>query len=146
MKFVLLSFLFLLGACVSDPSTPEEALKDFIEARMGKIASREFIMGRVTGAMKLSIEGLSEEDFNKFADLRFARKESFKIISKSCQEKKCYLTYTISFSTKQDDKQIFTSEVKKIAELQWTEGKWLIADVSNLKTYHESVEPLNPLE
>lgn len=141
MRFFLLT-LFLLAACVSDPTTPEIALKDFIEARMGKIASREFIAGRVTGAMKLSLEGMTEADFNKFADLRHARKESFKIISKSCQEKKCYLTYTISFSTKQDDKQIFTSEVKKIAELQWVEGKWLISDVSNLKTYHESLEPI----
>lgn len=141
MRFFLLT-LFLLAACVSDPTTPEIALKDFIEARMGKIASREYIAGRVTGAMKLSLEGMTETDFNKFADLRHARKESFKIISKSCQEKKCYLTYTISFSTKQNDKQIFTSEVKKIAELQWVEGKWLISDVSNLKTYHESLEPI----
>jgi hypothetical protein len=145
VRFFLL-FLFLLAACVSDPTTPEIALKDFIEARMGKIASREYIAKRVTGAMKLSLEGMSEADFTKFADLRYAKKESFKIISKSCQDKKCFLTYTISFSTKQDDKQIFTSEVKKIAELQWIEGKWLIADVSNLKTYHEALEPISPLE
>ncbi len=145
MRFFLVILLFL-AACVGDPTTPEIALKDFVEARIGKIASREFVTERVTGAMKVNLEGMSEEDFNKFADLRHARKESFKIISKSCQDKKCFLTYTISFSTKQDDKQIFTSEVKKIAELQWIEGKWYIADVSNLKTYHEALEPINPLE
>jgi len=145
VRFFLVILLFL-AACVGDPTTPEIALKDFVEARIGKIASREFVTERVTGAMKVNLEGMSEEDFNKFADLRHARKESFKIISKSCQDKKCFLTYTISFSTKQDDKQIFTSEVKKIAELQWIEGKWYIADVSNLKTYHEALEPINPLE
>ncbi len=145
MRFFLV-LLFLITACVSDPTTPEIALKDFIEARMGKIASREYIASRVTGAMKLSLEGMTEADFNKFADLRYAQKESFKIVSKSCQDKKCYLTYTISFSTKQENKQIFTSEVKKIAELQWIEGKWLISDVSNLKTYHEAMEPIAPLE
>ena len=43
----------------------------------------------------------------------------------------------------QNDKAAFSSEVKKIAELNLVTGKWLIADVTNIKTYHESLDPIN---
>jgi SepF-like predicted cell division protein (DUF552 family) len=43
-----------------------------------------------------------------------------------------------------NDKATFTSEVKKIAEIVNENGNWLIADVSNIKTYHEALEPINP--
>jgi hypothetical protein len=36
--------------------------------------------------------------------------------------------------------------VKKIAELNLVEGRWLIADVSNVKTYHEAMHPIEPLQ
>lgn len=139
-----LPLLFLAIGCVDEELSPEGALKSFVEARMGKVVTREFILERVTGKMKQSLENVSEEEFNKFADLRNARKDSFKVLSKSCQEKTCFLTYSISYQTEQDEKSIFTSEVKKIAEFVNENGKWLIADVSNIKTYHEALEPINP--
>lgn len=95
--------------------------------------------------MKQSFEIMSDEDFNKFADLRSIRSDSFKILSKSCQEKKCFVTYSVAYKTKNEEAS-FSSEVKKIAELVLIEGKWLIADVSNIKTYHESLEPISALE
>jgi hypothetical protein len=78
--------------------------------------------------------------------MRNIKTESFKILSKSCQEKKCFLTYSVGYLTKKDDKTITSSEVKKIAEMIQVENKWLIEDVSNIKTYHENLEPINPLE
>ena len=72
--------------------------------------------------------------------------DSYKMLSKSCQDKKCFITYSVSYLTKIDDKAQFSSEVKKIAEMVQIENKWLISDVSNIKTYHESLEPINPLE
>ena len=144
-KFLLLS-LFILTACMEDNKTPEAALKAMIESRMGKIVSRDEVLGQVTGKMKESLENMSDEDFEKFADLKNIDKNSFKVLSKSCQEKKCFVTYSISYTTNTDGKPKFTSEVKKIAEILNIEGKWLITDVSNIKTYHESLEPINPLE
>jgi len=129
---------------VKDDLSPEGTLKTFIEARMGSVVTKDFILERTTGTMRQSLENISEEEFNKFADLRNVQKDSFKILSKSCQEKKCYLTYSVAYRTKDDDKTKFTSEVKKIAEIVNENGKWLIADVSNIKTYHESLEPINP--
>ena len=140
----ILPLLFLTIACVDEDLSPEGALKSFVEARMGKVVTREFILERVTGKMKQSLENVSEEEFNKFADLRNVRKDSFKVLSKSCQEKTCFLTYSISYQTEQEEKSTFTSEVKKIAEFVNENGKWLIADVSNIKTYHEALEPINP--
>ena len=140
----LLPFTFLLTSCLQDNLSPESALKSFIEGRMGTVVTRDFILERVTGKMKQSLENITEEDFQKFADLRNVQRDSFKVLSKSCQNKMCYITYSVSFRTKENDETKFTSEVKKIAEVVNENGKWLIADVSNIKTYHEALEPINP--
>lgn len=144
MKKWLFALLFVLSACIQEEITPEGVLKTFIEARLGKVVTRQFVLDRVTGKMKASFENMSEEDFQKFADLRNVKKDSFKVLSKSCQEKRCFITYSISYQTKSEAH--YASEVKKIAEIQLIDGKWLIADVSNVKTYHESLDPINPLE
>lgn len=144
MKRLLLItlFIFSLVSCMDDDHSPEGALKNFIEARIGKIITRDFVLERVTGKMKQSFENMSEEDFAKFADLRNIKRSSFKVLSKSCQQQKCFLTYLIGYNTNDQ----FASEVKKIAEMTHIEGKWYIEDISNLKTYHESMEAINPLE
>lgn len=145
MKWML-PLLFLLTACLEDNSSPEAALKNFVEARMGTLVTRDYVLERVTGKMRQSLENISEEEFAKFADLRGVKKDSFKILSKSCQEKKCFITYSVGYQTIEKDRPAFVTEVKKIAEIQSEEGKWLIAEVSNIKTYHEALEPINPLE
>lgn len=145
MKWILPMLIFLT-ACLSDNLSPESALQTFVEARMGQVVTREFIMERVTGKLRQVVENINEEEFTKFADLRSVRKDSFKILSKSCQEKKCFITYSISYLTRDEDKTRFSSDVKKIAEVVNQDGKWLIADVSNIKTYHEAMEAINPLE
>lgn len=145
MKWIL-PLLVFLTSCLQDTHSPEAALKNFVESRMGSVITRDFVLERVTGKMKQSFENMSDEDFAKFADLRNIRKDSFKILSKSCQEKRCFITYSTAFATKEEDKAVFTSEVKKIAEMVSVEGRWLIEDVSNIKTYHEALEPINPLE
>lgn len=145
MRLLLLSFLLLVTACVDENLSPEGALREFVESRMGSTVTRQFVMDRVTGKLKVGLENMSDEDFEKFADLRNVRKDSFKVLAKSCQENKCFLTYSVSYRTTLE-KMNFSSEVKKIAELLLFEKKWLIADVSNIKTYHESLEAINPLE
>jgi hypothetical protein len=126
--------------------SPEAALKDFVDSRIGKVVDRDFVLERVTGKMLQSFENMAAEDFEKFADMKNIKMDSFKILSKSCQDKKCFMTYSVSYLSKADDKVQFSSEVKKIAEMVQVDNKWLISDVSNIKTYHESLEPINPLE
>jgi len=143
MKWIL-SMLIILTACVQDNLSPESALQTFVEARIGNVVTRDYVLSRVTGKMRHSLENITDEEFNKFADLRDVKRNSFKILTKSCDEKKCFITYSISYQTKQEDVTAFTSEVKKIAEIVNENGKWLISDVSNVKTYHESLESINP--
>lgn len=145
MKWIL-PLLLILTSCMEDNSSPESSLKNFVEARMGSLVTRDYVLERVTGKMRQSLENISDEEFNKFADLRNVKKDSFKVLSKSCQEKKCFITYSIGYQTLDKDKIAYVTEVKKIAEVQNENGKWLIAEVSNIKTYHESLEPINPLE
>jgi hypothetical protein len=140
----ILSMLLILTSCLQDDLSPEAALKTFVESRIGHVVTRDFVLERVTGKMKQSLENISDEEFTKFADLRNVEKSSFKILSKSCQEKTCFLTYSVSYRTMKEEKSAFNSEVKKIAEVINENGKWLIADVSNIKTYHEALESINP--
>jgi hypothetical protein len=148
MKVILFGLLFLLASCLQDDLSPEAALKSFVEDRIGNVVTREYILGKVTANMKQSLENISDEEFAKFADMRNVKKNSFKVLSKSCQDKRCFLTYSISYITTDASKNTSTynSEVKKIAEVVNENGKWLIAEVNNIKTYHEALEPINPLE
>jgi hypothetical protein len=114
--------------------------------RIGNVVTRSSILEKVTGKMKMNLEHVTDEDFKQFADLTNVERDSFKVLSKSCQENTCFLTYAISYKTKHNDKAAFTSEVKKIAELSKVDGKWFIADVTNIKTYHEGLEAINALQ
>lgn len=145
MKWIL-SLLLITAACMKEDTTPEGALKTFATARIGNIVEKDFILSRVTGNLKASLEEISDEDFNKFADMRNVKQNSFKILTSNCQNEvtKCNITYSLGYKTEENDKAIFSSEVKKVAELSLEDGKWLISDVTNIKTYHESLDPLTP--
>jgi hypothetical protein len=144
--FVILLAAFFMLSCMEDKLSPESALKNFVEARFDAVVTKNFILERVTGKLKQGLENTTDEEFAKFSDLRNMKKDSFKILTKSCQEKQCFITYSVSYKTFQNDKSAFSTEVKKIAELEMIDGKWLIADVSNVKTYVEAIDPINPLE
>lgn len=143
---LIIPLVLILSSCVKDAKSPDFVLKDFIDTGAGNIITREYVLSHVTGKMLQSFENMNEEDFKKFADMRNIKKNSFKVLSKSCQEKRCFLTYLVGYQTMKDDRSTFISEVKKIAEVIEVDGSWLIADISNIKTYHESLEPINPLE
>jgi hypothetical protein len=137
MKYFFL--LFIIAGCFDRSDSPEGALRDFTLARLEKVVERDFVVARTTGKMRVSVESMSDEQFRLFSDLRKYKRDTFKIISKSCQEKRCYVTYSLGYHEEAaDSKKGWISEVKKIAEIIWVEGKWLIADVSNIKTYHET--------
>jgi len=141
MKYFFI--IFLLVGCFDRGDSPEGALRDFTLARLEKVVERDFVVARTTGKMRVSVESMSEDEFKLFSDLRKYKRDTFKIISKSCQEKRCYVTYSLGYHEEKEAKKGWASEVKKIAEIIWVEDKWLIADVSNIKTYHETSETID---
>lgn len=142
-KTLIFIFLILsLISCSKEEQSPEGTLKSFIEASVGNVVTRDFVLSKVTGQLKENYANMTDEEFQNFSDLRNIKRSSFKILSKSCHENKCFLTYLIGYNTGDQ----FSSEVKKIAEISEVDGKWLIEDISNLKTYHESNEAINTLE
>jgi hypothetical protein len=146
MKAAKLLLLAFLGACTQGEMKPENVLKEFVDGSVGNVVNREFVLQRVTGKMEQSVIHMSEEEFALFANLTSLQKEGFKVLSKSCQTTRCFLTYTVTYLSGKPEQSKFKTEVKKIAEVNLVNGKWLIADVSNVKTFHEALEPINPLE
>lgn len=86
------------------------------------------------------------EEFVKKSELQNVQIDSFKLLDKSCEDKKCTLSYSITYKTSADKKNQFETEVHKIAKLVFFNGKWLITEVNNVKTFHQSLEPINPLQ
>lgn len=146
MRVLIILSLFIAYACTNKSVGPEIALKEYVEGRMGKVIDREFVISRSTGRMLESLSKMSEAEFKQFADLSHIKPDGFKVLTKACEGKKCMLTYTVGYVTQSNNKPTSTSEVKNAAEMIEVDNKWLIADVSNIKTSHENLEPINPLQ
>ena len=135
--------LFLVYSCVSSEG-PEQALKKFVNYRFSSNQNREKLLEMSAGNLKAQIEVLDEESFNKVYKEQNLKLKKYKINLKNCSEETCSITYTLSFSTLKGKDETFRSEVKKIAEMVKIEGSWKVIDVTNVKTYIDSKEPISP--
>jgi hypothetical protein len=59
MKIAILATLLILVSCIKDDLSPEAALKDFVESRIGQVIDKDFILERTTGRMLQSFENMS---------------------------------------------------------------------------------------
>lgn len=108
MKCISIFLLLVLISCSKHEVGPEAALREFVDGRAGQIIDRDFVIERVTGKMLENFKSMSDNDFEKFADMKNIRTDSFKVLSKSCQEKKCFVTYSVAYVTKNNDKPSIT--------------------------------------
>ncbi len=127
-------------------STPENALRGFVNYRFQQGQSRYEILDMLDGPLREKVENMDSEAFNDFADTSNLRKSRFIINVKNCvSDIKCFLTYTLSYNertiSQTDDGQKRGTahlEVKKIAEMTSPEpDTWKIADVTIVKSYVE---------
>jgi len=95
-----------------------------------------------TGPIHEKISEMSEEDLEKFLDVKDLKKRKLKVLIKNCEEEICYLTYVLKYVQGADIPKDFTVEVKKIAQINKVDKKWLLADVSNVKTFIEAKKEL----
>lgn len=146
MKYLLL--ILLTVACTKDIKTPEGLLVKFTEDITTKKMDRDYYSKYTTGKMKESIDKLSDEEFDSYGSLSRVENAKIDILKKNCTGNKCSLTYIVKYDYKSEgsNEKDFKSEVKKVASLVKVEETWKIEDVSNIKTYHESVKPINALE
>ena len=141
MKFLSLALILLFAGCNKE-STPESALEDFINYRFENGQSREDILEMTTGVLNEKLSAMSEEDLNKFTDVKNLSKRRLKVLIKNCEEDTCYLTYVLRYVQGKEAPRDYSVEVKKIAQVNKVEEKWLLSDVSNVKTYIESKKEL----
>ena len=143
-----LLFGLLLLACIScnkGASTPEGLIKMFVKDSVSSSLDREYFETYTTGSLLNSIADLSDEELEK-SELSALSGVKVDILTKSCQSDICNITYIVSYDTNSDTKKSFETEVKKLAEVQKVGENWKIASIKNLKTFHESLVPINPLQ
>ncbi len=138
--------VLVLSGCVED-NTPENMLRDYVNYRFSKKAqSKSYLLKKTTGEMHKKIKGMNDEEFNKFAVLRNYKKRNLKILSKRVDGDKCFITYYIKYDTFKMGQKVFTSEIKKSAKLIKLDNAWKVSNVFNIKTYHDSKNPIDPLK
>lgn len=134
-------------SCQKKHQSPEDALKSYILKRLdGSLIKRDEILNLATGKYWSEVNALNDEEFTKYENLKNIKKNTLRLISTKCSEKECFITYSLAYETLENSKSVFSSEVKKVAELRLEEGDWKIADINTIKTFHESLEPINPMQ
>ncbi len=141
MKMISFAILMLLMGCNKE-STPESALEEFINYRFESNQNKDEILEMTTGALNEKLSSMSEEELEKFVDVKDLSKRKLKVLIKNCEADTCYLTYVLGYVQGSATPKDFNVEVKKIAQVNKVEDKWLLADVSNVKTYIESKKEL----
>lgn len=143
---LMLSSLIILFSCTRGAETPEGLIKMFAKDVSTKKLDMDYYEKFTTGAMWKQISEMDEEEFQEKTRITNVENVKIKILSKNCENDKCIITYIVTYKTKSSSEKSFSTEVKKIAEVHKSEDKfWKIAKVNNLKTYHESNGPINPI-
>ncbi|MCF8058028.1 MAG: hypothetical protein K9K67_01930 [Bacteriovoracaceae bacterium] len=138
---VYLIFLLLIISCTKK-STPEKALKEFIEYRFSQGQDKEDLLEMTTGSLNSRIEDMEGEDLTAFLKAEALQKRRLKVLLKNCEDTKCFLTYILTYSQGSGNPKDFGIEVKKIAQLEKVGETWKLSDVSNVKTYIEAHKDL----
>ena len=144
MRLAVIFMLFGLLYSCNEYSVPQDVLRNFVHYRFSNNQSKDYILEQTSGVLREKILTMSEDDFNKFINVKNLKKKKFKISYTKCSENKCFITYFLSYDILNEGKKRFSVEIKKIAELEKDLGVWKISDVNNVKTYYDSKEHIFP--
>ncbi|MBC75788.1 MAG: hypothetical protein CME64_07215 [Halobacteriovoraceae bacterium] len=143
-KFFTFCLIVLFGACSPSPKTPDGLLKMVIKDVATKELSKDYFLKHTSGELKSSIEAMDDEELKRSDLLKSISGTKTKILNETCQENSCSITYVVSYKSSKESS--FSTETKKIAQLEKVEDKWKISKITHLKTFHEANEPINALE
>lgn len=141
-KLFLILFVSLIISGCNSQKSPEQVLRNYINLRLSTDASKERLSSFLTGEMYDGLESLNDVDFQKFRSSINIKKKKFKINLKRCDEKKCFLTYTLKYASPRKGEEDYLMSVKKIAEMIKVNEFWKISKVSDLKSHLESLKPI----
>ena len=148
MKTLFFTAIILFAGCAPSPENPEGLLRMYINDVTTKKVDKDYYLKYTTGELLDSAQDLEEEELAKRNFMEKVKKVTVDVLNKNCQEESCVLTYVVSYDTQKEgeEKASFSTETKKLAEFRKEEGKWKIAKVTSLKTFHDSLEPIDALE
>lgn len=148
MKNAMNSFIgimvLLATSCSPSPSTPEGLLKMFVNDVTTKKVGKDYYLKYTAGELRESLDELSEEEVAQRSFLENVKSAKVDILNKNCQKEKCALTYVVKYDMYSEQKKAFEAETKKLAEIAKIDNKWKITGVTNLKTFYESLDPIEP--
>lgn len=144
-KLVCLIIVLVVASCTKGAKSPDGLVKKFAQDIATKNLDMDYYEKFTTGEMLKEIQELGEENFEKNSRMANVTNVKVRILSQTCESDKCVITYNVKYKTKNSDEGKFDSEIKKIAQVHKEEEFWKMSKVTNLKTFHESTKPINPL-
>jgi len=143
MKIIFFCILAIFISCNKTQQGPAETLTSFIEYRFSNNQTKEGLLVYMTSKASEEIQAMSEGDLVDLFKVEKYRKRNFKIVTEKCTEDKCFMTYILEYDVLTETKtRDFSSEVKKIAELQKINEQWKVSNIENVKTFVESIKPI----
>lgn len=136
LSIFILTLLFL--SCSKSETDAEKTLKSFIHKRFEKELTRKDINTFTTGEMAKELNSMTDENFKVFAKKSDWEKNELKIRTQNCKDKVCIIVYTLKYAESKSEEKVFSTEVKKIAEIIKENSKWKINKIENVKTYLKS--------
>lgn len=140
-----LILLLAFTACFNSDDSASGHLRKFVKETTNNL-SQDNYSDYASQELLESIQSMDEEEFKIFQEQSNVDGVRVEILSESCQQSKCTITYVTKYETKTSDGSIYESEVRKLAELLKEDEGWRVTSVKNVKTYLEAKEGLNPLK
>ncbi len=140
---ILLTAAMALVSCTKKLG-PEESLREFVRLSINGKMDKDTLLEATTGDLKTDLAALDEEQMSKYLRVEGASRDSFRINLSNCQPKVCFLTYTLKYEQSSNGVKTFEVELKKMAELRLEEESWLLADITDIKTYYQAEQPIEP--
>lgn len=143
MKYLFILFILIFSVSCNQDQGPEQVLRSYVNMRFQTGTNFDDLLKNTTGELESNLKGMSAEDKLKFEQTSQFKKKSLKILSKDCVEKKCKITYIISYERKAEGNP-YNAEIRNVAQLTLVEGTWKIESVGGLKSYFESKKDIEP--
>lgn len=140
---ISLMALTLVVSCTKGAKTPEGLVKLYIEKMTSNKISKSFFEEFSTGELKEKVAAMSSDDFDKYKNVANIESVKVKILSTNCRDNTCSVKYIVSYDVYTETKKSFSTDVKKLAKVVKEGETWKLADITNLKTFHDSKESIS---